>query len=155
MPSPQPIRKPLRLPGYDYSQPGAYFVTILTYGRECILGKIFDGQMILFDAGRIVEKAWCELPKRYAGIQLDTFVVMPDHVHGLITLVDKSWNISEIVRGFKSVSARKINLTRNATGQPVWQRSFYEHIVRNEAELQKIADYIETNPANWEKGCEN
>lgn len=155
MPDIHPIRKSIRLAGYDYSQPGAYFITIVTNGRECILGQIFDCQMALFDAGRIVDRSWRDLPKRYPGIQLDAFVVMPNHVHGVITLVDNTWKIPEIVRGFKSVSARKINLIRNGTRQPVWQRNYYEHIVRDEAELQRIADYIETNPLNWEKDHEN
>lgn len=155
MPAVHPIRKSLRIPGYDYSQPGAYFVTIVTHGRECLLGQILDGRMALSDAGRIVERTWFDLPNRYPGIRLDAFVVMPNHVHGIITLLDSTWKGSEIVRGFKSVSARKINLIRDATGQPVWQRNYYEHIVRDEGELQRIADYIETNPSNWLQDGEN
>jgi putative transposase len=155
MPDVHRIRRSIRLTGYDYSQPGAYFVTIVTNGRECIFGQIFDGQIVLYDAGWIVDKSWRDLPKRYPGIHLEAFVVMPNHVHGVFTLMDNSRKVSEIIRGFKSVSARKINLIRNSTGQPVWQRNYYEHIVRDEAEFQKIVNYIETNPLNWEKDHEN
>lgn len=151
MPKIQPIRKSTRLPDYDYSQPGAYFITINTDGRENLFGRIVDGLMGLFDAGHIVEKTWNDLPNHYPDIRLEAFVIMPNHVHGIISLLDQKYSLSEIVRAFKSFSARRINLIRKTPGIPVWQRGFHDHIIRDEAELQRIADYIDTNPSNWQQ----
>lgn len=151
MPKIQRIRKSTRLTEYDYSQPGAYFITINTYLREPLFGAIVDGFMVLYDAGRIVEKTWNDLPKHYPDIRLDMFVIMPNHVHGIISLLDQNVSLTEIVRAFKSFSARRINLVRRTSGIPVWQRGFHDHIIRDEVEFQRIADYIETNPSNWQK----
>ena len=155
MPNPHPARKPNRLPEFDYSQPGSYFVTTVILHRQNILGQIVDGQMILSESGQIVQKTWNDLPIHYPGICLDGFVVMPNHVHGLITIIDSKYPLTEIIRAFKSFSARAINQARGGQGQPVWQRSFYDHIIRDEHELQKILDYIETNPARWDEDQEN
>ena len=149
MAEPHPIRKTIRLPHFDYSHPGSYFVTIVTHQRQPIFGEVLIGKMILFNAGVIVQKTWDDLPKHYPGIRLDGFVVMPNHIHGVITLIGSNHPLTEIIRGFKSFSARRINLVRDLLGQPVWQRNFYEHIIRDEIEFQKIMDYIETNPARW------
>ena len=155
MSNPHPIRKPNRLPDFDYSQPGSYFVTMVIQHRQAILGCVVDGQMILSEPGQIVQKTWDDLPTHYPGIHLDGFVVMPNHVHGLITIIDSKYPLTEIIRGYKSFSARGINLARNEQGQPVWQRSFYDHIIRDEKEFQKILDYIETNPIRWDEDGEN
>jgi len=149
------IRKSIRLPQYDYSNPGSYFVTIVTHQRQPIFGQVVDGQMILFNAGLIVQRTWDDLPKHYPGICLDAMVVMPNHVHGIITLIGSNHPLTEIVRGFKSFSARRINLVRDEQGRPVWQRNYYEHIIRDEIEFRRIFDYIETNPARWKEDREN
>ncbi len=151
-------RHSIRLKGYDYSQAGAYFVTIVIHDREPILGEIVNHEMRLNKNGQIVKYAWLDLPKHYRNIQLDAFVIMPNHVHCIIILTDhdrKRYPLSEIVRAFKSFSARRINALRITQGVPVWQRNYYEHIIRNEQEHERIYNYILNNPLNWENDDEN
>ncbi len=147
-------RHPLRLKDYDYSQPGAYFVTICTWHRDLVFGSIFDGKLILNDNGRAVEKAWLDLSRHYHNVMVDEFIVMPDHFHGILflieTLQEKVQGLSEIIRGFKSRSARQINLIRDANGVPVWQRGYYDRIIRNSTELDLVRRYIIDNPSQWE-----
>ena len=167
----------IRLPEYDYSQEGEYFVTICAQDRKCVLGDIIDGQMKLSKYGWIVEQCWCNLVSHYTGVELDTFVIMPNHVHGIIVItgdvnviknvgdgfkpsptgriIAKSHGLPEIVRAFKTFSARKINEKRNIKGQKVWQRNYFEHIIRNEKSLKKIREYIYNNPRNWQDDDEN
>ena len=157
-------RRSIRLPGYDYAQAGAYYVTIVVHGRECILGEIVNGEMRLNQFGQIVQRAWFDLPKHYPHIQLGSFCIMPNHVHTVIIIVpgptDQSapterHALSEIVRAFKSFSARRINEIRKTPGIPVWQRNYYEHIIRNDEEHNRIHLYIEANSANWKDDNEN
>ncbi|MCJ2541532.1 transposase [Thermostichus vulcanus] len=185
-------RRSIRLKGYDYSQAGAYFVTICTKDRQCLFGEIHAGDMFLNDAGLILYDVWYGLPNHYLHIELDAFVVMPNHIHGIIVLSDppvgagfkpaptpttsapiapipttsapiapipttstpiapipttsapiaptptKRQPLSEIIRAFKTFSARRINAHQNTTGYPVWQRNYYEHIIRNEDSLDRI-----------------
>ncbi len=119
-------------------------------------GNLFDDKITLNDCGRVVEKVWLELPRRYQNIMVDEFSVMPDHFHGVLFRVDASRDVkpvsvtlSEVIRGFKSRSARQINLILDATGVPVWQRGFYDRIIRNQAELDMIRRYIINNPIQW------
>jgi len=146
-------RQSLRLPEYDYSSPGAYFVTIVTHSRECFLGQVVEDVGVLSECGKIVEKVWMGLPSHYPHVELGTFSVMPNHVHGIVIIRDVGEGsrqpLTEVVRGFKSFSARWINQFRKTAGKSVWQRSFYEHVVRNEADYQAIHDYILANPMNW------
>lgn len=175
-------RRSIRLPGYDYTQPGAYFVTISLQGREALLGEIHAGEMHLNEFGKIVQRAWLDLPIHYAQVELGTFCIMPDHVHGIIILRDgddiivgaglrpaptttapaptptaptptatRQYPLSEIVRAFKSFSARRINAVRQTPGTTVWQRSYYEHIIRSDQEYQQIHQYIQANPAHWDR----
>jgi len=154
-------RRSIRIAGYDYSQAGAYYVTICITGRRCILGEIVAGEMRLNELGAIVQREWCRLPRHYSTMDLDAFVVMPNHVHGVIFLKDSRGKtvrrrpLFEIVRGFKTWSARRINGKRNSSGTPVWQRDYYEHIVRDEDDLNRIRHYIAGNPAKWEEDSEN
>jgi len=176
-------RRTIRIPGYDYSLPGGYYVTIVIHGREHLLGKIVDGNMKLDRFGRIVHNTWFDLPGHYPHIELDAFVIMPNHVHGIIFLNenrrggsldegdggrnDPNWAskshapqpqtrpytphpLSEIVRAFKSFSARRINLLRRTTSQPVWQRNYYEHVIRDNTDYMSKRDYILNNPSNWD-----
>lgn len=171
-------RKSIRLQGYDYSQAGAYFITVCTHNRVPLFGEIVDGVMVLNSAGQIVEKCWCAIPEHFPQVTLDEFVVMPNHVHGIITVGANnvgandylplpsdetpiqsnepprplqhgtSRTIGSMVRGFK------IGVTRwfraNTDIHAVWQRNYYEHIIRNEDAYLKIAEYIQTNPQRWE-----
>lgn len=159
-------RRSIRLGGYDYSQPGAYFVTVCTYGRRCLFGEVVAGAVRPNGLGKAVTRCWLELTSHYEGIQLDAFVVMPNHVHGVIIKQDivacagaglrpaptrvRDWPLSEAVRAFKSFSARRINALRNRPGAPLWQRNYYEHVIRNEADLREVREYLAGNPLRWE-----
>ncbi len=149
-------RHSIRLPGYDYSQAGAYFVTIVSHNRLRLFGNIVNKEMKLNHYGEIVRHAWYDLPHHYRYLQLGAFVVMPNHVHGILILTDQfkspsRHGIPEIVRAFKTFSARRINHLRKMQGSPVWHRNYYEHIIRNNQELERITYYIENNPANWKE----
>ena len=158
-----PKRKRLRLREYDYSSSGAYFVTICVQDGQSILGRICDGAMILDAAGEIVDRYWKELVLHYPTIALDSFVVMPNHVHGIIFLQPEDARtglrpvptLSDIVHAFKTFSANEINRQQGVRGQPVWQRGFYERVVRDDEELNRIRQYIQDNPAQWELDKEN
>lgn len=147
-------RHSLRLKGYDYSQPGCYFVTICTWRREPILGSFSNEKMVVNDCGKIVEEIWLEMPRLYPYVDLDEFMVMTDHFHGVLLLTEGTQEtrpnrpgLPGIIRSFKSQSARRINLIRDETGIPVWQRGYYDCIVRSEAELESIRKYILSNPS--------
>ena len=180
MQPPQHYRKPLRLPGYDYSQQGAYFVTVVTNHRLCLLGDVFDGEMRPNSYGQIVMRCWDDLVHHYPQVSRDEFVVMPNRVHGILILNDvgaglepndvgaglkpastqpnrsyKRLGLPEIVRGFKTFSARHINALRNTRGVAVWQRNYYEHVIRSERELDGTREYILNNPLQWELDTEN
>ena len=159
-------RRSLRLPGYNYSWPGAYFVTICTHEKQNLFGNITDSSMKLNPYGEIVQLCWKDIPYHYPEVNNETFMVMPNHIHGIIILQDdqraglkpaptKRYALSEIVRAFKTYSSRGINELRNSPGKSVWQRSYYEHIIRSESEYQKIGEYILYNPSKWETDQEN
>jgi REP element-mobilizing transposase RayT len=150
-------RYSLRLKGYDYSQAGAYFVTVCTHRRLLLFGDIIEANVRLNEIGTIVNQSWVNLPKHYAGIELDAFVVMPNHVHGIIKLSDEPdtrHDIPEIVRGFKTFSARKANEHRRS-GAALWQRGYHEHVIRDERALNRIRAYITHNPVRWTDDPEN
>jgi REP-associated tyrosine transposase len=162
-------RHSIRLKGYDYACAGAYFVTICTQNRECLLGEITNGVMASNSFGAIVQACWDDLPNHYPNMELDAFVIMPNHVHGIVKLTDvvgaglvgaglrpaptenaaKRHGLPEIVRAFKSFSARRINELREMSGTVVWQRNYYEHVIRNDDELNRARRYILDNPARW------
>jgi REP element-mobilizing transposase RayT len=146
-------RKTLRLEGYNYSSAGAYFVTLTIHNRLPILGTLDQGEMRLSKAGQIVKRIWLDLPIHYRMLNIDVFCVMPDHFHGILLIQNEKSSLSlfEIIRGFKTFSARRINLLKNTPGASVWQRGYYEHIIRNEEDLDKIRLYIQGNPSNWNK----
>ena len=161
--------------GYEYATPGAYFVTICAYGRACLFGDIVDGEMCLNEYGAVVVDCWKDLSVHYPHVELDEFVVMPNHLHGIIVIrTDSEINVgagfkpaptgstrtkrhglTEVVRGFKTFSARRINIIRAAPGTPVWQRSYYDHVIRGEEELDRVREYIQGNPAKWLEDVEN
>ena len=168
-------RRSIRLPGYDYAQAGAYFVTICTYNRDCLLGEILGSEMSLTRSGEVVLECWNDLPNHYSYVEIDEFVVMPNHVHGIVVLSDqqrknpnaqnvgaglkpaptKRHPLPEIVRAFKTFSSRRINERRGSPGLPLWQRNYYERVIRNERELDAIRQYIVDNPAKWAEDIEN
>ncbi len=157
----------MRLKGYDYAQAGAYFVTICVQDRLCLFGEVVDGLLVSNRYSALVARAWSDLPNHYPHVSLDQFVVMPNHVHGIIVLADigadfkpavraglkpaptKRYALPEIVRAFKTFSARRINEIRQTPGTSVWQRNYYEHIIRSEADYTRIAEYVIDNPRRW------
>ena len=160
-------RKNLRLPDFHYSSPYAYFVTVCMYHKQCLFGEIKNGTMHLNSNGNIVKKCCNDLQTHYVGINNDVFVVMPNHLHGIILIGDengrdgskpsptKTHNLSEIVRAFKTYSSKGINELNQTPGINIWQRSFYEHVIRNENDYSEIGEYIFYNPAKWETDKEN
>ena len=155
-----PRRKGLRLREYDYATPGAYFVTVCAHERKFLFGRVVDQVMRLNVLGRIVERCWFDLRAHYPRIELENFVVMPNHVHGIVVLKpplaasDRIHPLPEIVRGFKTFSSRAANAIRRRT-EPLWQRGFHDRIVRDESELARIREYIDNNPAVWRLDREN
>ncbi len=183
-------RRSMRLHGYDYSQAGAYFLTICTADRRILFGEVVDHQMVLNEAGRIVTDEWLRSARIRPEIELDAWVVMPNHIHGILTIADVGserdrrsrpdqrslttgvclpgrgdrrvaptgpgpGSVGAIVAGFKSASAKRINAFRGTGGEPVWQRNYYEHVIRYEAVLNRIRQYIAENPARWAEDPEN
>ena len=218
-------RRSIRLKGYDYAQPGAYFITIVTHDRECLFGEIVDGEMRLNEFGEIARAEWFQTAVVRPNVVLhpDEFVVMPNHIHGIIWIVDNdetdmvgatrrvapttaahppaahpsidpptashspivgatrrvapttvaqlpdstppmtptihprgpvTGSIGAIIGQFKSIATKRINDLRRTPGAPVWQRNYYEHIIRNERALNAIQRYILNNPANWKEDAE-
>ncbi|MBI3812017.1 MAG: transposase [Nitrospirae bacterium] len=156
-------RRSIRLKGYDYSQAGAYFVTLCAQNKECLFGEIVDGKMMLKEPGLIVEDCWGWLSKQYPHVILDTWVVMPNHLHAIImitydgrggsrtapTVMAIRKPLGRLIGAFKTVSTKRINVMRETPAVPVWQRNYYEHILRSEEELIRTSEYILNNPARW------
>lgn len=153
-------RSSLRAEGFDYSTPGYYFVTICVQNKQHRFGKVVDGQMALSDAGLIVKAIWDSIPARFAQTEIDSFVVMPNHIHGIIGIGVQPGEISEdrpilgnIVRTFKAASTVKIK--RETQGMFQWQKNYHDRIIRTERELEGIRKYIEANPGMWHLDREN
>jgi len=149
-------RRSIRLKEYDYSQAGMYFMTICAHKRACLFGEIEKDAMVLNDAGKIVRATWNNLPEHYAHVALDELVIMPNHLHGIVVFdalvgpAPARHGLSEIVRAFKTFSSRRINEIRGTRGASVWQRNYWERVIRNESELAHIREYIQNNPRQWE-----
>lgn len=179
--------------GYDYSQPGSYFLTLCAHNRDCRFGEVVDGSVQLSPMGRVASDCWSRIPRHFLNVVLDEFVVMPNHLHGIITIAhdvvrtnpngnlirdrglmnqtpttapdgthfNGEWILmrnpkqvlGKIVRHYK---ARTSKLVRDG-GYPYfqWQRNYYEHIIRNEIDLNKIRRYIVDNPRKWDEDEEN
>jgi putative transposase len=161
-----PQRRSLRLSRYNYAWQGAYFITVCTGNKINLFGHIIKGTMKLNSFGLIVEKVWKEIPMHYPGVNNEVFIVMPNHIHGIIAIHDveragskpaptKTYPLFEIVRAFKTYSSRKINTLRNMKGISVWQRNYYEHIIRSEKDYREIGEYVVNNSAKWESDPEN
>ncbi len=167
-------RRSVRLKAHDYSQPGAYFLTICTWNKECLFGKIVDGEMRVNEYGRVVQDEWSRTAVLRPNIILDAFIVMPNHCHGIVVITgpskgvlqyaptthaaslrSPSQTIGAIVRGFKSAATRRINILRCVSGVPVWQRNYYERVVRDDTEMHRTREYITSNPAGWLEDEEN
>lgn len=190
-------RRSIRLKEYDYARGGFYFVTVCTQNRECLFGDVVSTEMRLNAAGKMIESIWGDLTKRFPNMRGDAFVVMPNHVHGIIVLFDldrrgesrirphrdrnpgpnrmarngrgdhkdrpygtQDRTIGRIIQGFKSISTHKYTIGAKKDGWPsfsgkLWQRGYYDHIIRNEDELNRIREYIALNTARWAEDEEN
>jgi REP element-mobilizing transposase RayT len=155
-------RKRNRLRNYDYRTAGAYFITTVVRGRQNTFGEVKDGVNHLTPYGETLVEQWHWLHKQYLHIMLDQFVVMPNHFHGIIIIVGtgrdlhlqpKTKSLSELIGAFKTTSSRRIHQLGMPSFQ--WQRSFYERIIRNDDELRRIREYIQTNPLRWDLDIEN
>jgi REP element-mobilizing transposase RayT len=186
-------RHSLRLRDYDYRGAGAYFVTICSYQKECLFGGVVEGEVRLNEAGLSVVRCWQKIPVYFQHVELDEYVVMPNHFHAILHIIETSVGAKQgvsaspgfdgvcckhagdvdkgeagesfasplqpqgtqggsfgaIVQNFKSVSTRKINRLRDNAGCPVWQRNYYDRVIRSEKELANIRQYIADNPAKW------
>jgi REP element-mobilizing transposase RayT len=170
-------RRSIRLKEYDYAQPGAYFVTIVAFRRNYLFGEIVDKEMQLNEFGSIADECWRAIPEHFPDVELGTYIVMPNHVHGIIVIHEsrssmgvrarhaspvqkpsnprgfKRGSIGAIVASFKSAVTRRIGRERKIMG--VWQRNYYEHIIRDEKEWDRIHRYIECNPSRWAEDDQN
>ena len=165
-------RRSLRLKGHSYIEGGAYFITVCTYWRRCILGEIRDDEMHLNDLGVAVAQAWRATPDHFPLVQNDAFVVMPNHIHGLLLIGHGvgakhasplhhpprgalSGSVPAIVQSFKSAATRSAHLSGIVHEDGIWQRGFHDRVVRNEGELNRIRAYIDENPLRWSLDREN
>jgi putative transposase len=165
-------RRSIRLHGYDYSQAGVYFVTLCTKGRKTLFGDIVDGKMRLNGRGEIIRDEWVRTAIVRANVEMDYFVVMPNHVHGILVVLNVGATrrvaptirqkdgpprgfLGAIIGQFKSVTCKKIKKIEPVLHPPFWQRNYYEHVIRNENEMNLIRKYIELNPAKWTLDREN
>ena len=186
------VRHSIRLPKYDYSQAGEYFITICLQNRECLFGEIVNDEMILNDAGRMVSDIWHRIPGHNPGVEIDEFVVMPNHIHGIMVLVGADHcvcpinpgrcqtdricstnpgvspgqsrgiapTLPQIVQRFKTLTTKRYIDGVNQKGWQyfqtrLWQRNYYEHVIRNEDDLNRIKEYISTNQLRWASDTEN
>ena len=164
-------RHSLSLKNYDYTQTGAYFVTICTQGRECLFGEVMDDEMQLNEAGRMVARWWSELTSKFPTVSLDSYVLMPNHLHGIVGIGQKGDSMTDqgahagaplptMVQWFKTMTTNEyIRGVKDGSfpqfERKLWQRNYYEHVVRNEDELNSIRQYISQNPAEWHLDREN
>jgi REP-associated tyrosine transposase len=169
-------RRSIRLRGYDYSRPGAYFITICVQNRASLFGDVLDGEMRLNDAGRMVQTCWEQLPQQFPALELNTYVVMPNHFHAIAILVEApvvstngasviarsasrrgaagDLTLGDIIGAFKSVTTNEYIRGVQQSGwlafdRRLWQYNYWEHIIRNQTRFHQIRGYIQTNPARW------
>ncbi len=177
-------RRSIRLKNYEYTTPGWYFVTIVVQDRISLFGEVVDAEMHLNDAGEMVARIWSEIPEFYPGVGIDSFVVMPNHLHGIIVLHGEEHNpslasvgadplclpsseppakplsLGDVVRRFKSLTTREYGEGVKHSGWPpfnqrLWQRNYFEHVVRDERDVERLQGYIIDNPVNWAFDVEN
>ena len=170
-------RRSIRLQGYDYAQAGAYFFTVCVHDRQCLFGQVMDGKMTLTPAGCMVQTVWDQIPSHYPGVQTDAFSVMPNHVHGIVILVgagpracpdpllaqpgdgqpgdgQPTMSLADVVHRFKTLTTKRYVDGVRQQGWPpfagkLWQRNYYEHIIRDHVSLNRTRQYIVENPARW------
>lgn len=174
-------RRSIRLPGYDYAQAGIYFVTICTHQRTLLFGQITDGEMHPSDMGVIAEQEWVQTAQLRPSVELDAYIIMPNHMHGLLVINDEGTHrglarqglarqglarqtptvnspqfgrpvrgtVGTIIGAYKSAVSRRLHRLHGSPEHPIWQRNYYEHIIRDQADMDRIRAYIDNNPALW------
>jgi len=168
-----PGRQSKRLRNYDYRSYGAYFITICTRSRKCLFGEIQNNAASLSRIGSTVEERWLDIPNHHPFVDLDFHVVMPNHIHGIIWISIQALRVemgnanqtsaagflkdslSSVIASMKSAASRTANRISKQSAGSIWQRSFYDHVIRDESELQVIRQYIIDNPRQWELDREN
>ena len=177
-------RKSIRLRDSDYAAPGAYFVTIVAHGRQCLFGGVTQGNVLLSQFEKVVAEEWFRSAKLRWNVELhaDEFVVMPNHVHGIVRIVDLAGarhhsvgatgrsplreidqrpggpapgSLGAMVAGFKAAVTARVNAMRGTAGRPVWQRNYHERVTRTDTSLARIRSYIMDNPKLWHLDREN
>ncbi len=164
-------RRSIRLPEYDYASCGAYYVTICTHDRECMFGEIVMGKsevgMILNEQGKMIKQCWRDINDHFMDVRSDDFVVMPNHIHGILIVGEQSTvgarfprprnnvSLGKIVAYFKYTSTKRINRMHGNEMRKIWQRNYYERIIRHDGELNQIRKYIQENPNQWEQDGDN
>ncbi|UCH11078.1 MAG: transposase [Fidelibacterota bacterium] len=160
-------RRSIRLKEFDYTQSGAYYVTICSHAWESLFGKVVGDEVELSTFGRIVDEEWVNNATIRPYVELDNYVIMPNHIHGIVMIIagrgttrraptkerfgkPVSGSLPTIIRAFKSAATKQINRLRDTPGQRVWQRNYYEHIIRNDKDLNRIREYIASNPMKWQ-----
>ena len=187
-------RRTLRLSGYDYSIPGLYYVTICTHKKKCLFGQVTNGEMVLNRVGRIVNDEWIKAGENRDVLELDEWIVMPNHLHGIVTIYKTSpvairelplhgdemqvvsalnqdiharaayefslqtdirqrrnMILPKFIGKFKMLTAKRVNRLGETPGKPLWQKSYWDRIIRDEEDLNRIRQYIRNNPSQWEK----
>lgn len=169
-------RRSIRLPNYDYSQNGAYFITICAYKRQKIFGCVEKNEVFLSPIGQVIREEWERTPILRPEIELGAYVVMPNHFHAIVHIVENNVSYSQVgaygytplpelpiqsefrspsrtigslVRGFKASVTTRVNTLRNTPGSPIWQRNYYESVIRSDEAYGQIEGYILDNPLNW------
>ncbi|HHS50226.1 MAG TPA: transposase [candidate division Zixibacteria bacterium] len=160
-------RKSIRIKGFDYSSAGAYFVTINTKNQSNIFAVVNDGIITLSEYGKIAKQCWLDIPNHFTNVELDVFVIMPNHIHGILFLneyydkgeaclaptqsnVSDKGTVGNIVGSFKSAVTKRINDIRGLSGATIWQRNYYEHVIRHDSDLDELRRYITNNPKQWD-----
>ncbi len=172
-------RRSIRIKGYNYASSGAYFITICTNKHEQLFGEIVNGKMELNECGKIVQSEWIKTGILRSNIEIDAFIIMPNHIHGIIFIHDDSGvmhhghghrdptyraqteqfgkptsnTIPTIIRGYKSAVTSRINKINNTPRVKVWQRNYWEHIIRNDQSMNHLQEYIQNNPIKWHTDC--
>ncbi|MEW5701702.1 MAG: transposase [Candidatus Zixiibacteriota bacterium] len=171
LPHNRPTRRSVRLRGYDYTRAGAYFLTICTEDRAMSLGIVGNDSVVLNTLGQVVADSWLWLARQYDYVELDEWIIMPNHLHGIVVVgredaggsrtaptaipdVERK-SIGRVVGAFKTVSTKHVNRIKGTPGATPWQRNYYEHVIRDDDELNRVRLYIQCNPARWAMDREN
>lgn len=164
-------RRSIRLPGHDYQAVGHYFVTICSFEKQCLFGTMIDDVVDLTPYGHLVEVCWWSIPDHFPSVKLHQFVIMPNHLHGIVEITIKqppdvhvpiaeqfgspvSSSLPTMIRSFKAAATKSINELLSTSGTTVWQRGYHERIVRTPQELENVRRYIENNPKTWSEDPE-